>query len=65
MTEHLNNIWEQLKGELNVCFAEVNDQCHAFTILCKAQQHKTETLQVCTERLYALAQDAFERQIRL
>ena len=36
MTEHPNNTWEQLKGELNVCFAEVNDQHYVFFMLCKA-----------------------------
>ena len=61
MTEHPDNTWEQLKGELNVHFAEVNDQHHAFTMLCKAQQHKAETVQVYAERLYALVQDAFEK----
>ena len=29
-------------------------------MLHKVQQHKTETVQVYAERLYALAQDAFE-----
>ena len=61
LTEHPDNTWEKLKGELNVCFAEVNDQQHAFTMLHKAQQHKAETVQVYAERLYALAQDAFEK----
>ena len=61
MTEHPNNTWEQLKGELNLHFAEVNDQHNTFTMLCKARQHKTETVQVFAERLYALAQDAFEK----
>ena len=61
MTEHPDNTWKQLKRELNVHFAEVNDQHHAFTMLHKTQQNKTETFQVYTERLYALAQDAFEK----
>ena len=62
MTEHTNNTWEQLKGELNAHFAEVNDdQHHAVTMLHKGQWHKTETVQVYAERLYALAQDAFEK----
>ena len=61
MPELPDNTWEQLKGELNVSFAEVNDQNHTFTMLCKAQQHKTETVQAYAERLYALAQDAFEK----
>ena len=61
MTEHPNNTWEQLRGELNVHFAEVNDQHHAFTIIHKAQQHKTETVQAYAVRLYALAQDALEK----
>ena len=30
-------------------------------MLHKAQQHKTETVQVYAERLYTLAQDAFEK----
>ena len=55
MTEHPNSLWEDLKSELNIRFAEVNDSHHAFTMLCKARQRKTETVQVYSERLYALA----------
>ena len=32
MTEHPNSSWEDLKSELNVRFAEVNDSHHVFTM---------------------------------
>ena len=51
--------WEQLKSELNVRFAQVNDLHHAFTMLHKARQVKNESVQVYTGRLYALANVAF------
>ena len=40
MTEYPNSSWEDLKSELNIRFAEVNDSHHAFTMLCKARQTK-------------------------
>ena len=61
MTEHPNSSSEDLKSELNVRFAEVNDSHHAFTMLCNARQPKNETVQVYDERLYALANDAFAK----
>ena len=53
MTEHPNSSWEDLKPELNIRFAEVNDSHHALTMLHKARQTKIETVQVNAERLYA------------
>ena len=53
------NSWEQLKSELNVRLAEVNDTHEAFTMLHKARQVKHEPVQVYTGRMYALANDAF------
>ena len=38
MTENPNSSWADLKSELNVRFAEVNDSHHAFTMLHKARQ---------------------------
>ena len=61
MTEHHNSSWEDLKSELNIRFGEVNDFHHAFTMLHKARQTKSETVQVYAERLYALANDAFAK----
>ena len=52
---------EDFKPELNIRFAEVNDSHNAFTMLCKARQTKSETVQVYAERLYALANDAFAK----
>ena len=40
MTENPNSSWADLKSELNVRFAEVNDSHHAFTMLHKARQSK-------------------------
>ena len=61
MAECLENSWEKLKYELNVRFAEVNDLHHAFAMLCKARKVKNESVQVYTERLYALANHAFPK----
>ena len=61
MIEYPENSWEQLKSELNVRFAEVNDHHHAFTMLHKARQFKYESVHACTERLYTLANDAFTK----
>ena len=61
MTEHPNSSWEDLRSELNLRFAEVNDSHHAFTMLGKARQTKSKTVQVYVERLYALANDAFAK----
>ena len=43
-------------------FAEVNDPYHAFTMLHKAKHVKNESVQVCSERLYVLANDAFTKE---
>ena len=59
MAEYPKNNGEQLKSELNVRFAEVNDPHHAFTMLCKERQVKHESLQVYTDRLYDLKNHAF------
>ena len=59
MTEHPNSSWDDLKSELNIRYAEVNDSHHAFTVLHKERQTKSETVQVYAERLYALANDVF------
>ena len=61
MTEHINSSWEDLKSELNIRFAEVNDSHHSFTMLHKARQTKGKTVQVYAEMLYALANDAFTK----
>ena len=61
MTEHPNSSWEDLKSELNIRFAEVNDSHHAFKMLHKARQTKSETVQVYAEMLYSLANDAFAK----
>ena len=60
MTEHPNSLWDDLKSELNIRLAEVNDS-HAFTMLHKARQRRSETVQVYAERLYALTNDAFAK----
>ena len=61
MAEYPENSWEQLKSELNVRYAEVNDSIHAFTMLCKARQVKHGSVQAYAERLYALANHAFTK----
>ena len=61
MTEHPNSSWQDLKSELNIRFAEVNDSHYAFTMLHKARQTESETVQVDAERLYILANDAFAK----
>ena len=61
MTKNPNSSWADLKSELNVRFAEVNDSHHTFTMLSKARQSKYETVQIYAERLYALANDAFAK----
>ena len=61
MTEYHSSEWEDLKSELNIRFAEVNDSHHAFTMLCKARQTKSETVQIYAERVYALTNDAFAK----
>ena len=61
MVEYPEDSWEQLKSELNVRFSEVNDPNHAFTMLYKTRQVKKESVQFYTERLYALASDAFTK----
>ena len=61
MADYPENSWEQLKSELNVRSAEVNDPHHAFTILHKARQVKNESVQVYVERLHVLANDAFAK----
>ena len=63
MTEHPNSSWEELKSEHNIRFAEVNDSHHAFTMLHKARQTKSKTGQVYAERLYALANHAFDKGV--
>ena len=42
IAEYRENSWEQLKSELNVRSAEVNDPHHSFTVLCKARHVKNE-----------------------
>ena len=49
------------KSELNIRFVEINDSHHAFTMLHKARQTKSETVQVYAERLYTLPNDAFAK----
>ena len=44
------NSLEQLKSELNVRFAEVNDLHHALNMLHKAMPVKNESVQVYAER---------------
>ena len=61
MTGHPNSSWEDLKSELNIRFGEVNDSHHAFTMLHKARQAESETVQVYDERLYALSNHAFAK----
>ena len=61
MTQHPNSSWEDLKSELNIRFAEVNDSPHAFTMLCKARQTNSKTVQVYAARLYASANDTFAK----
>ena len=61
MAKYPGNSREQLKSELNVRFAEVNDPHHAFTILCKARQDKNEPVQVYAERLHPLANDEYAK----
>ena len=46
MVEYPENSWEQLKFELKVRSAEVNDPHYAFTMLCKASQVKNKSVQV-------------------
>ena len=50
MTEHPNSSWEDLRSEVNIRFAEVNDSHHTFTMFCKARQRKSETVQVYADR---------------
>ena len=52
MTENLNSSWADLKSELNVRFAEVNDSHHAFTMLHKARQSKNETSDLFRKVIY-------------
>ena len=54
MVGYLENSWKQLKSELKLRFADVNDPHHAFTMLHKARQVKHESVQVYAERLHAL-----------
>ena len=61
MTEHPNSSWEDLKSGLNIRFAEISDSHHAFKMLCKARQTKSETVKVYADRLYTLANDAFAK----
>ena len=61
MTENPNSSGADLKSELNVRFADVNDSHHAFTMLCKARQSKNETIQIYAEKLYASANNAFAK----
>ena len=42
-------------------FTEVNDLHHAFTMLHNARQVKDESREVYSERMYALANDAFAK----
>ena len=44
MAEYPENSWEQLKSELSMRFAEVNDPHHIFTLLCKIRQVKKESV---------------------
>ena len=61
MTENPNSSWADLKSELNVRFADVNDSHNTLTMLHKARQSKIETVQIYAERLYVLANDAFAK----
>ena len=40
MTENPNSSWADLKSEVNVKFAEVNDSHHAFTMLHRQDNQK-------------------------
>ena len=61
MAKYPENSWGQLKSELNVRFAEVNDTQHAFAMSSKARQVKNKSVQVYTDRLYVWANDVFAK----
>ena len=52
MTENPNSSWADLKSELNVRFAEVNDSHHAFAMLGKARQSKMRLFRFMQKKGY-------------
>ena len=59
ITENPDSAWEQLKSGLSLKFVEICDPHHALSLLHKARQSKSETVQVYAEKLHALAHDTF------
>ena len=63
MVEYQENSWKQLKSELNMRSAQVNDPYYAFTMLHKERQVKHESIKIYAERLNALINGAFTKAL--
>ena len=62
MVEHTENSWEQLKSELNVRSAEADDPPSCFYhYVRQGKSYMYVSVQVCTMRVYTLANDAFAK----
>ena len=62
LSANRNHSWDQIKQELKIRFGEVIDSQHALLMLRRIKQSKGESIQVYTERLLTLAEDAFKGQ---
>ncbi|BFZ00708.1 hypothetical protein BsWGS_03747 [Bradybaena similaris] len=60
--EFPEDTWVQVKTELARRFAEITDGQHAFTVLKSVKQKSGESVQMYSEKLIALAEDAFVGQ---
>ncbi|XP_060575694.1 uncharacterized protein LOC132733112 [Ruditapes philippinarum] len=62
LTAHPNNTWAQLRTELTNRFSEISDPQHALRLLRDIKQGRHESVQIYSERLLTLAEDAFAGQ---
>lgn len=62
MTGDPNVIWDVLKGELSVRFADITDAQYAFILLRHVKQEQSENVQIYAERLLSLVVKAYAGQ---
>ena len=58
MDAHQDHGWDRIKGELRIRFGEIINRQHALLLLRKVKQKVGESVQVYSERLIELAEDA-------
>jgi len=60
LTDNPTGTWTDLKEQLKLRFAEIQDPQYAFSLLKTIKQKTDENVQIYAERLLSLATDAYE-----